>query len=229
MNGPLQRSPLHELAAMAGAHLSAIAGWEVVRRYPNENPETDLFAAGRGVAMADESANGKLLVEGRQAGTFLHTNWGVPELAPGDGFATQQTNIYRLRTDQFLVHTAPGFAQEIAGRLTTLVQPGDPLITVTDITHGRSEILLIGPDSTGLLSRLCSLNFDGQQFPAGTVRQSSVAKTRQIIIRADMGLYPAFRLIGDRSLAVYLWQTIKVAGQDLDLIPIGRETLDTLD
>ena len=56
-------------------------------------------------------------------------------------------------------------------------------------------------------------------------KQSSVAKTTQLIIRRDLGEQPAYALIGGRSLAAYLWQTIMEAGQDLDIQPVGNAVL----
>ncbi len=35
----------------------------------------------------------------------------------------------------------------------------DKFITITDVTHGKSEILVVGPYSQGLLSKLCGLDF----------------------------------------------------------------------
>lgn len=228
MKTPTQRSPLFQPARDAGAEFAETGGWEVVQRYPAENPELDLFATGRGVAIADESANGKLMVEGNRAAAFLSRVLGIPAFATGDGISSPQGAVYRLRADQFLLHTFPGTAQAVEVELNARMREMDGVMIVTDITHGRSEMLLLGPDCPLLLSRLCGLNFDGDHYPAGTARQSSVAKTRQIIIREDIGLYPAFRLIGARSLATYLWQTILEAGQDLGIIPIGKVTRDTL-
>ncbi|MCP5095608.1 MAG: hypothetical protein GY943_08660, partial [Chloroflexi bacterium] len=65
------------------------------------------------------------------------------------------------------------------------------------------------------------------EFPNGMAKQSSVAKTTQIIIRRDLGNMPAYALIGGRSLAVYLWQTILEAGQDLGIQPVGLEALSS--
>ena len=51
--------------------------------------------------------------------------------------------------------------------------------------------------------------------------QTSVAKTHQLIIRADVADLPAYRLIGGRDLGAYVWDTLMEAGRDLQLSPIG--------
>ena len=65
-------------------------------------------------------------------------------------------------------------------------------------------------------------------FPNGTAKQSSVAKTRQLIIRQDIGDLPAYVLIGARPLAAYLWETILQAGEDLGIQAIGITALESV-
>jgi sarcosine oxidase subunit alpha len=96
------------------------------------------------------------------------------------------------------------------------------------MTHGRSQLLVVGPNAAVLLGRLCGLNFHDSQFPNLAARQSSVAKTRQLILRQDYGPLRLYSLIGSRSLAAYLWKVTLEAGRDLSIIPIGQETIDAL-
>ncbi len=108
----------------------------------------------------------------------------------------------------------------------TQAQVASPdLITITDITQGRTDLRLIGQQSADLLSRLCGLDFDSYQFPDRNARQSSVAKTRQLILHHDMGDLLAYSLIGARSLGVYLWDTISMAGRELGIMQAGDEAL----
>jgi glycine cleavage system aminomethyltransferase T len=60
------------------------------------------------------------------------------------------------------------------------------------------------------------------------VAQTSVAKTHQLIIRADVIDLPAYRLIGGRALGAYVWDTLMEAGRDLQLSPIGCQALERL-
>ena len=71
-------------------------------------------------------------------------------------------------------------------------------------------------------------------FPNNSAKQSSVAKTSQLIIRSDRvsasgaTTVTAYTLIGARSLAAYLWETVLEAGRDLGIAPIGQAALEQL-
>ena len=62
---PLKLSPLYEVAAHAGAQFSLCEGWQVAQVYTSAQDEAAL--ARQGVGLADQSAQGKILVEGREA------------------------------------------------------------------------------------------------------------------------------------------------------------------
>ena len=64
--------------------------------------------------------------------------------------------------------------------------------------------------------------------PNETAKQSSLAKTTQLIIRRDIGELPAFSIIGAQSLGPYVWDTMIEAGREFGLVPIGRAALDVL-
>ncbi|MFQ5436180.1 MAG: sarcosine oxidase subunit gamma family protein, partial [Anaerolineae bacterium] len=168
--------------------------------------------------------NGKIRVEGMAAGQLL----AADELAINGGKQTTFGRIYRLRRDLFFVTTAPDTVEEVAASLADQAANAESLITVTDVTHGNAELWLVGPQAAALLSRLCGLDFHDSRFPNGTAKRSSVAKTAQIIIRRDMvgkQTVPAYTLIGARSFAAYLWQTILAAGRDLSVQPVGQAAL----
>jgi len=153
----------------------------------------------------------------------LQELWAAPSLAIGAGAVMPAGTLYRLRADLFLLLTQPG-AETAATQEITAVQT-EHLITVTDRTHGQAMLLLVGPASREVLSRLCSLDLQPSAFPNLSTQTGSVAKTRQILNRNDVGDLPAFALIGASSLAAYLWETILVAGRDLGLQPVGQAAL----
>ena len=184
-----------------------------------------MTAARNQVALADVSDRGKIFVEGDTAGSILSL---VSPLAIGDGVEQDGRTIFRLRADQLFVGTSADTVESVTAELSQAAQKAGGLVTVTDMTHGRSQLLVIGPQAAVLLSRLCGLDFHDNQFPNLSARQSSVAKTRQLILRHDMGNLPAYALLGSRSLAAYLWNTTLEAGRDLSLIPVGQETIDRL-
>jgi aminomethyltransferase len=228
---PVKLTPIYDASRELGAHFVELAGWQVPQAFNKTGDE--ISASGRNVTLGDGSASGKLVVEGKSAEAFLQTIWSNPPLAIGQGEIIDSKHVYRLREDQFFIHLDPGKEDAAAKTLSGALKKSGELITVTDITHGRADLLLIGPRSTQLLSRLCSLDFHPGHFPDLCAKQSSVAKTRQLILRHDIKPQDgapilAFSLIGARSLAAYLWRTIQEAGHDLDLAPIGQAALEKL-
>ncbi len=177
-----------------------------------------------GVVLADHSANGKLLVRGGAAEQVMATT-GAGAVVVGSGVTLEHSSVYRLRRDLYLIHTAPGGVEKRAAQLRQAVSENDVFVTVTDVTHGRSEMVLMGSACAALMSKLCSLDFANRAFPDGSVKQTSFAKTKQLIIRRDETGLPAFAAIGGRSSASYLWETTMEAGAEFGITPIGASAL----
>lgn len=167
---------------------------------------------GGGLVLEDESHYGKLLIHGRAGGSALTALGLTAPAEVGDRVGDGQPRAYRLRPDQLFISTAPG--QEEATLAALMAAAGDELITVTDVTHGRAQLRLSGTRATEVLSRLCALDLDDTRFPNATARQTSVAKTTQLVIRDDLSDgRPSYQLIGARSLGVYLWTTLLEAAR----------------
>lgn len=220
---PVKQSPIYSQALKMGARFTEGAGWQIPALF--SMPESEETAARTYAALADVSDRGKLFVEGEMAETILNLSG---TLAVGEGVEQDGRTIFRLRADQFFVSTPAGEVETVTAELTAAAQNAEGLVTVTDMTHGRSQFLVIGPKAADLLGRLCGLDFHDRQFPNLSARQSSVAKTRQLILRHDYGSLPVYALIGSRSLAGYLWETTLEAGRDLSITPVGQLTIDAL-
>jgi heterotetrameric sarcosine oxidase gamma subunit len=219
-------TPIYDAAQGVKACFIERAGWQLPEVFTSV--EEELRAARQSVVLADVSGKGKISVQGREAEAVLGQVWPLPPLAIGQGTAVPEGRVYRLRADLFFVSTPPGAESDVLLRLTAAGHTAGDLVTVTDMTHGRAELRHIGPASAELLSRLCGLDFHPSAFPNLTARQSSLAKTTQLIIREDIGALPAYSLVGARSLGAYLWLAIMQAGRDLGIGPLGQAALDRL-
>lgn len=227
---PRKLTPIFATAQAAGAAFTENGGWQIPDAFGDT--EVEVATARHALALVDRSANGKILIEGQGATATLATAWETPPLAIGEGTAVDRSSVYRLRDDLYFVSTPPGDGEAAVSALKPAAKERAGQVTVTDVTHGRSELHLIGPRSAELLSRLCGLDFHPAHFPNRTAKQSRVAKTNQIIIRRDLEGTPAlhaYALIGGRSLATYLWETILEAGRDLSITPAGHAALIQLD
>ena len=219
---PIKLTPLHAIAQRLGATFTEQRGWRIPEVYTT--PEAEIAAARERIALADETPNGKLLVEGDRAESVLMNAFDLDTLKINEG----RDRIYRLRGDLFFVSTPPGREVSARKKLATASAASEQFVTVTDITHGRAEIRGIGPISQELLSKVCGLDFHPSAFPNETAKQSSLAKTTQLIIRRDIGELPAFSIIGTQSLGPYVWDTMMEAGREFGLVPIGRAALAAL-
>lgn len=223
-NDLLKRSAVTEAAQQAGARFATVAGWSVVEAFDSENqgPAAD-------VALVDRSARAKVLVDGEAAASVVQRAWAIPESAVNEGTAFEGGVVYRLRRDRYFVSGPPGAEGAMVAAAEAAVRQDDGLITITDSTHGRAELWLVGPAAAELLSRLCGLDFHPDRFATRTARQSSVAKTAQIVVRCDLGQEPCYALIGPRSFGAYLWQTIVDGAHDLDLQIHGEQWLQEIE
>jgi heterotetrameric sarcosine oxidase gamma subunit len=205
----MKRTPIDTIVRTAGATFIEEGGWQVVQADTAVSPTT--------LSLTDHSARGKLFVEGQAAEAVLTAVLAMPTLAINQGAVIPDGVVYRLRQDLFLLNMAVAGETAVQAKVEEAIQAQAVFVTVTDGTHGRFQFQLRGERSPDLLSRVCGLDFHDSQFPNFTAKQSSVAKTAQIIMRQDADGTCAYFLLGARSLAVYVWQTLRQAGQDLGL------------
>jgi sarcosine oxidase subunit gamma len=215
----IKHSPLYQIAQTLNADFEEQDGWLVAQGYGDVVPEK--AADFQWIALCDLSEDGKIRIQGQTAGSFLEAD----ELAINEGKVTSEGRLYRLRQDLYFLCAVEHVTETVA-QLDQRAKESADLITVTDVSHGNAELWLIGPRAPALLSRICGLDFHDSQFPEGAAKQSSVAKTTQIVIRHDLADLPAYILIGPRSLAAYLWHTIMEAGQDLGILPVAKRALE---
>ena len=134
----------------------------------------------------------------------------------------------RLRQDLY-IGTTPGAAAELVQELQTAARRAECFVTVTEITHGRSEIWLVGPQSRSMMAKICGLNLQPSAFPDGAAAFASVAKTSQLILRRDVAGLLCFILVGPRSLGDYLWRVLVEAGAEWQLRTAGTQALEILE
>ena len=224
----MKLSPLHSILTKLNASFEDQHGWQVANQIGSS--EAGQTALQSGVAIADLSSTGKIVVEGQQASAVIDQGLGVAASGLNilSGLDAGSFGVYRLRTDQYFVHSVSAASAELAEKLNAAAPAptsSADLVTVSNVTEGRSEIILMGPAAAELLARLCGLDFSDAAFPNLQARQTSVAKTGQLILRHDRLGQAAYGLIGERSLAAYLWETTVQAGHDLNIQPVGLSIL----
>ena len=213
-------------AAASGARFVETGEWRTAVAFNSAEHEAE--TARTKLALFDASDRGKLEILGADAEGFLDDSLGSGPLEIGCGHAVSWGHLYRLRQDLY-VGTTRGQATEIVKELQAAAHRGERFITVTAVTHGRSELWLIGPQSRSAMAKVCALDLQPSAFPDGAAAFGSVAKTTQLILRRDVGDVLCFALIGPRSLGAYLWKVLLEAGEEWQVAPAGTDALEILD
>jgi heterotetrameric sarcosine oxidase gamma subunit len=218
---PTRLSPLHNQYQILEASLDSRAGWSIPEVYTNLEEETAALQERAG--LVDISAKGKLTLKGVKADGIITARFGRLPTDQGDLIEdiAGQILVAKLTPDEFLILTPPGGEIELAAALETENAPHYAFVSVIDQTSGLVGLLISGPKSSGVMSKLCALDFNPTSFSDLHVAQSSFAKVRTTIIRHDRGDIPAFELYADRSYTDYLWTTILDAGKEFDIKPAG--------
>lgn len=224
---PTKLSPLNTATHHLGAKFVEMGGWRFAESYASV--EAEVAAARQSVALADASAHGKVQVEGVAALDVVRAAFGSAPEAIGSGAKVDGGYVYCLRPDQLFILTPPGGEIEAQARLEKAAADRNVFVTVTDLSQGLAEMRLIGPESRALLSKLCGLDFDAAAFPNMSARQTSLAKTKQLIIRRDFGSLPTFTFAGAQSLSAYVWEVVMETGQEFGIAPIGVAAMRILE
>jgi folate-binding protein YgfZ len=210
-----ERSPLHEIAAAAGARFVEEAGWLMPADYGAAAAEYRQTRAAAG--LFDVSHRGKIELTGRDAAKFLHnlcTN-DVLHLAPGaacEAFfctAKAKTVAYvlvehlRLPDDQdlFRLDVAPGQAERLLKHLDYYLISEQ--VEITDRTRDLAQLHLAGPQASAVLEQLAC--------PVPPARHS------------PLGL-PGHDLLCPREGAASIWQRLIAAGAR----PAGLDAYEVL-
>lgn len=138
----------------------------------------------------------------------------------GRGFDCGDTpNRTYLQTDGVLVAV-------LAPTEALLLSPlAEPVLTLLDLAGTCSlddgirrypvlradsnfEFLVSGGDAAAMFAKLCSVDLRPSVFDAGTVAQTTVARSNAIVIRCDIEDVPTFRVLGDCASAEYMWDSL---------------------
>ncbi len=221
---PTRLTPIYDYANKVGARFCEVEHWRIAESYGDIVREVQV--ARNAVALADETAHGRMLVEGEQAEALLQRALDAPVLAINAGVIVAAGHVYRLRHDLFFISTNANDEAALVERLQSLARESAQFVTVTDMTDAWSELRVVGPLCREVLSQLCALDFAPSAFANHTAKQSSLAKTTQLIVRRDIAALPAFSLIGARSLAAYVWDTLLHTGHAYGIAPMGRKAMN---
>jgi len=161
MDGGMRSLPLESAHRLHGAHFGRVADWRLPLDYGDAAAEQR--AVRTAVGFLDESAKGKVRVEGPDRLAFLDgllTN-DLKALTPGQGlYAATLDHKGRVRGDMvvydagdhYILGTEPEAGGEVLAYLNSLLVSDD--VTMTDVTEGYGVFGVFGPGSADVVARV---------------------------------------------------------------------------
>lgn len=136
--------------------------------------------------------------------------------------------IYRMKEDKYMLVVNAGNHEKDAAWVETYLS-GD--VKYEDISESLAQIALQGPESEGILRKLCDDKYIPHKyyhFIENGVADTSVRKIDVLISRTGYTGEHGFELYCKAEDAVDLWNALLLAGSENGLIPCGLGARDTL-
>jgi len=111
IQSPSMISPIHGLASKLGAQFVEIAGWQVPQVY--QTVEEEVATARHGLALADASSSGKIVVEGAPSEAVLKGPWAMPATNIGQGNALAGGSHFLLNVVEDVGHLPAGYLHKL--------------------------------------------------------------------------------------------------------------------
>jgi dimethylglycine dehydrogenase len=250
----LRKSTLHDPLKLRGAQFSQVFGWERARWYdPTSHGETFSFkrsnwwgavqqeclAVRQRVGLMDLSTFAKFDIRGPDAAAFLgricankipQRDHGIAltHLLNENGFIDSELTITRWRPDHFYALSAAGAQLYDFDQLTWRLKK-DERVTITDITDDYGVLILAGPDSRDVLSRLTTADLSNPSFRWLTGREIPIAgiedvRALRITYVGELG----FELHTPMAALPRVFDALMTAGRSCDLALFGTYAMNSL-
>ncbi|GAB6863060.1 FAD-dependent oxidoreductase [Haloplanus litoreus] len=210
-------------------------GWQGVNRSPIEGAEH--LHTREHVSLFDMTPFSSIVVEGSDAGTFLQrvcsndVDIDVGKvryslLLNEGGNILADVTVVRLDEDEYMVTTGGGNSPGIHG--SWLKEHAPETVSVTVEEGGRSTIGLWGPKSRLLLQRVTEADVSAEGFPYFSAKQLYVGEVPVVAMRVSYVGELGWELWAPAEYGARLWETLREAGQDLDVRPMGGGALESM-
>ena len=223
---PQRISPLHRRHLSLGAQMVSEKGWQRPACYTSAQEEAAAVRASTG--LSDITPVGKLLLQGADIETSVRAFLPRVQI-PALGSATRHEDRHlfcRLAVDQLLLLTPPDATDDIQATMATTQR--DTCAHLVDTTSGLTGLCLAGPRSQDVLSKLTDLDLTLPATADMTCAQTSLSGVQAILVRADFGDVPGYRIFVSRDLGEFAWDVLTEAGSSEGLTPFGVDALRLL-
>ena len=249
----VRRSPFHSYLKDHGAVFGELAGWERANWFSEEgqtqeyqyswgrqnwfkNSHREHMAVRNNLGMYDMSSFGKLMVEGRDAETFLNYicggNMSVPLgkivytqfLNPKGGIEADVT-VTRLTETSYLVVT-PAITR-LADQTWMRRNKRDFEVVITDITAAEGVLAIMGPNSRQFMESISPNDFSNETNPFGTAQEIEIgmglARVHRVSYVGELG----WEIYVSTDMAAHVFETIMEYAKESQLKLCGMHMMDS--
>lgn len=227
---PVAATSSHHDLIEAGAVMGNVGGWRVPTRFSGVRAETGA-ARGR-VAMAEQGHLTKLRLQGPGVPGALEALGASPppgrvvgaSISTPGGDMDVDIDVARLTETEAWLTSPAGTGATLSGAIEESAD-----LAVFDLTPAFSAAQLVGPESALVVASLTDLDLRPGGMPDGTCAQTTIAEVYGLIIRADIGDLPSYRLFCGREFGIYVWESLVEAGEAYGMALMGSEALAGLE
>ena len=251
----LRRTPFHHALKARGACFAELQGWERPGWFATEGmaPEYQYSfgrqnwfdcamgeqkAARQAVAMIDYSMLGKLMVEGRDAETFLQrvctNDMAMPVgrvaytlmLNPRGGIESDVT-VARHGDESFMVMSSISHTRRDFLHLRRHIAAGED-VRLRDVTTAFGVLGLMGPKSRDVLAEVSGVDLSNAAFPFNSLQSFYIGHAKVTAQRLSYSGELGWEIFVTPDFAEHVFEVLETAGQKHGLRLIGGEALNAL-
>lgn len=251
----VRRTPFFHATKAYGACFAEVQGWErpgwfapdgVEPRYdysfhrPSwfEHVQAEQRAARKGVAMIDYSMLGKLMVEGRNAESFLQrvcsNDMALPVgrviytlMLNERGGIESDVTVARHGPETFMVMSSISHTRRDRDYLRDHIRRGEE-VRLRDATPSYGVLAVSGPKSRDLLTAVGDVGFSNAAFPFNSLRAFRIGHAEVTAQRLSYTGELGWEIFVTPDFAEHVFEVLIEAGNPLGLRLIGSEALNAL-
>jgi dimethylglycine dehydrogenase len=250
---PVQRSPLYDTLAAKGARFGQIAGWERAfwfggdpydhgtlsyrDEHWHESVAAECEAVRDHVGVMDHCGFTRFEVSGPGAASFLDEMFSsrlpvigrvrLSYMLRPNGMVWSEATIARLDDDQFLL-LGPTAARERDFDWLQHHLPGDGSVDLRYGAERTSTLMVMGPKSRELLSRLTEADLSKEAAPWMSVREIEIAGAMTTALRVSFVGELGWELHLDDENLTAVYTALHDVGADLCLRDFGSYALNAM-
>lgn len=251
----LRRTPFYHPMKARGACFAEAQGWErpgwfapegVEPKYDYSFGRQNWFdhvqeeqkAARQCVAMIDYTMLGKLMVEGKDAESFLQrvctNNMAMANgrvaytlMLNERGGIESDVTVARHDDDSFMVMSSISHTRRDYLHLRDNIQPGED-VRLRDVTPSYGVLGIMGPKSRDLLRAVSDADLSNETFPFNSLRHFHIGHAKVFAQRLSYSGELGWEIFITPDFAEHVFEVLADAGKAFDLRLIGGEALNAL-